>query len=143
MTRHFATLKFRLLVNGLRGKRGRRALFLLAPLFGLAVVLPVFGMLANVSPDSSDALSVATLAFTAAFAGWIVIFFKAAMSPLKMSVSTPPEIPGTAPLSAFCQKCQSFQPLGMLAAEYWKPPLQPDVLDTVHVSVVPEKPPTS
>ena len=37
-----------------------------------------------------------------------------------------------------CADCDdetlSFQPLGMLAAEYWNPPLHPLVFDTVQVS---------
>jgi ABC-2 type transport system permease protein len=72
MVRHFAALKVRLLVNGLRGKRGRLALVVLAPVFGLAVVAPVFGLLAGVD-RSRDALTIATMVFAGAFAGWIVI----------------------------------------------------------------------
>ena len=41
-----------------------------------------------------------------------------------------------------CADCDdetlSFQPLGMLAAEYWNPPLHPLVFDTVQVSEVPD-----
>ena len=38
----------------------------------------------------------------------------------------------------FDDETRSFQPLGMLAAEYWNPPLHPLVFDTVHVSEVPD-----
>ena len=57
----------------------------------------------------------------------------------------PPKLPSwkwrlvAQPWADFDDDTRSFQPLGMLAAEYWKPPLQPDVFETVHVSEVPVK----
>jgi hypothetical protein len=47
------------------------------------------------------------------------------------------------PCADFDDDTRSFHPLGMLAAEYWNPPLQPFVFDTVHVKVGAPKPPTS
>ena len=44
------------------------------------------------------------------------------------------------PWADFDDDTRSFQFAGMLAAEYRKPPLQPLVFDTVHVSVAPDMP---
>jgi hypothetical protein len=41
------------------------------------------------------------------------------------------------PWADFDEDTRSFHPLGMLAAEYWNPPLHPEVFETVQVSVVP------
>ena len=42
------------------------------------------------------------------------------------------------PCADCADETRSFQPLGMLAAEYWNPPLHPLVFDTVQVSEVPD-----
>ena len=47
------------------------------------------------------------------------------------------------PCADFDDDTRSFHPLGMLAAEYWKPPLQPFVFETVHVKVGAPKLPMS